>query len=56
MRPDETDEDAIERRRRVLALELPPSRFFGWKRILALAALLAAALIAAASFASGGAR
>ena len=36
------DDDAAERRRKILALEAPPRRFPGWKRVLAIAALLAA--------------
>ena len=32
-------EDALERRRGILALEAPPRRFPGWKRVLAIAEL-----------------
>ena len=35
------DDDAVERRRGLLGLEAPPRRFPGWKRVLAIMALLA---------------
>ena len=47
------DDDAAERRRRILALEAPPRRFPGWKRILAIAALLGAVPLAAGAFSGG---
>ena len=38
------DDDAVERRRGLLALEAPPRRFPGRKRVLAMGALLGMAL------------
>ena len=46
-------EDALERRRGILAVEAPPRRFPGWKRILAIAALPGAVLLAAGAFSGG---
>ena len=47
------DDDALERRRGILALKAPPRRFPGWKRVLAIAALPGAVPLAAETFPGG---
>ena len=47
------DDDAAERRHGILALEAPPRRFPGRKRILAIAALPGAVPLAAGTFPGG---